>query len=240
MDDDAPDPLAAFRAINCDATEHLARQAAQAGVKRMVYVSSIKVNGERTTDRPFRASDAPAPHDPYGVSKWEAEQVLARIAATTTLEVVILRPPLIYGPGVKANFLRLMQAIQRGLPMPRVNNKRSLLYVDNLADAIRACLTHPDAAGKTYLLSDGAPLSTAQLSRQLAAALGKSSRLIPTPMALLRIAGTITRRQAVVARLLDSLEVDSSDLERDLGWQPPHSVEEGLAATASWYQSTSA
>ena len=238
MQDTAPDPLAAYRAINCGGSENLARQAAQAGVKRLVYLSSIKVNGESTAAYPFRADDTPHPQDPYGVSKWEAEQALQRVASDTGLEIVILRPPLIYGPGVKANFLRLMKLIERGLPLPlgMVDNRRSLLYLGNLADAVRICLSHPAAAGKTYLVSDGAPLSTAELVRHLAAALGKSATLLPVPPALLRLAGLLTGKRAEVARLLDSLEIDSSPIRRELGWQPPNTLEQGLAATAAWYR----
>lgn len=237
MQDTAQDPLAAYRAINCAGTENLARQAAQAGVKRLVYLSSIKVNGERTTDRPFRAVDTPHPQDPYSVSKWEAEQALQRVAIETGLEVVILRPPLIYGPLVKANFLRLMNLIARGLPLPlgMVNNRRSLLYLSNLADAIRCCLAHPAASGKTYLLSDGAPLSSAELVQGLASALGKPALLLPVPPSLLRLAGRLAGKRAEIARLLDSLEIDSSAIRHELGWQAPYTLEQGLAATAAWY-----
>lgn len=238
MRDAVPDPLAVYRAINCAGAENLARQAAQSGVKRLVYVSSIKVNGESTTDHPFRSSDAPHPQDPYGVSKWEAEQALQRVAAETGLEIVILRPPLIYGPFVKANFLRLMNLIERGLPLPlgAVHNRRSLLYLGNLADAIRVCLTHPAAAGKTYLVSDGDPLSTAELVRRLAAALGKPALLPPVPPSLLRLAGLLTGKRAEVARLLDSLEIDGTAICHELDWQPPNTLEQGLAATAAWYR----
>lgn len=237
MQDKAQDPLAAYRAVNCAGTENLARQAAQAGVKRLVYVSSIKVNGESTTDRPFRANDIPHPQDPYGVSKWEAEQALQRVAAETGLEIVILRPPLIYGPFVKANFLRLMKLSERGLPLPlgMVKNRRSLLYLGNLTDAIRVCLSHPTAPGKTYLLSDGDPLSSAELVRRLGVALERPAMLLPVPPALLRLAGLLTGRRAEVARLLDSLEVDSSAIRQELGWQPPYSTGQGLATTAAWY-----
>lgn len=242
MQDIALDPLTAYRAINCAGTENLARQAAQAGVKRLVYISSIKVNGESTTGRPFRANDIPHPQDPYGVSKWEAEQALQRVAIETGLEIVILRPPLMYGPLVKANFLRLMNLIARGLPLPlgMVRNRRSLLYLGNLADAIRCCLTHPAAAGKIYLLSDGAPLSSAELVQSLAAALGKPALLLPVPPPLLRLAGLLTGKRAEVARLLDSLEIDSSAIRHELGWQAPYTLEQGLAATAAWYRYSAA
>ncbi|MFA7239187.1 MAG: SDR family oxidoreductase [Sulfuricellaceae bacterium] len=238
MQDSAQDPLAIYRAINCAGTENLARQAVQAGVKRLVYVSSIKVNGESTPVRPFSADAPPHPQDPYGISKWEAEQALQRVAAETGLEIVILRPPLIYGAGVKANFLRLMNLTARGLPLPLggIKNRRSLLYLGNLADAIRVCLSHPAAAGKTYLLSDGDPLSTAELVRHLATALGTPATLLPIPPSLLRLAGLLTDKRAEIARLLDSLEIDSAAIRNELDWQPPYTLEQGLAATAAWYR----
>lgn len=241
MQDDARDPLAQYRAVNRDGTENLARQAAEAGVRRLVYLSSIKVNGERTTEQPFRADDAPHPQDSYARSKWEAEQALQRVAAATGLESVILRPPLVYGPGVKANFLRLMRLAERGIPLPlgMLDNRRSLLYLGNLADAVRMCLTHPAAAGKTFLLSDGASLSTPALIRALAAALGKPARLLPVAPRLLRLAGRLTGKDTEIARLLDSLEIDGTPIERELDWQPPHSLEEGLGATAAWFRNSS-
>jgi nucleoside-diphosphate-sugar epimerase len=240
MRDDARDPLAQYRAVNRDGTERLARQAALAGVRRLVYLSSIKVNGERTSGQPFRASDAPQPQDPYAHSKWEAEQALRRIAAETGLETVILRPPLVYGPGVKANFLRLMRLVEHGMPLPlaRVDNRRSFLYLGNLADAVRACLAHPAAAGKIYLLSDGAPPSTPALIRALAKALGKSARILPVPLPLLRLAGQLVGKDAEIARLLDSLEIDGTEIERELEWQPPYTLDEGLEVTAAWFRET--
>lgn len=243
MQDDARDPLAQYRAVNRDGTENLARQAAEAGVRRLVYLSSIKVNGERTTEQPFRADDAPHPQDSYARSKWEAEQALQRVAAATGLETVILRPPLVYGPGVKANFLRLMRLVERGIPLPlgTVDNRRSLLYLGNLADAVRACLAHPAAAGKTFLLSNGgAPLSTPALIRALATALGKPARLLPVPPFLLRLTGRLTGKDTEIARLLDSLEIDGTPIERELDWQPPYSLDEGLASTAAWFHESSA
>lgn len=238
LHDTVGDPLTLYRTVNRDSTIHLARQAAQAGVKRLVYLSSIKVNGESTADQPFRPTDPANPQDPYGVSKWEAEQALHRIAAETGLEVVILRPPLVYGPGVKANFLRLLTLVERGIPLPlgAVNNRRSLLYLGNLADAIRCCLEHPAAPGKTYLPSDGAPLSSPALVYAIAASLDKSPRLLPIPPALLKLAGWLTGKSAEVTRLLDSLEIDDPGLRNELGWLPPYTVEQGLAVTAAWYR----
>ncbi len=238
MRDAAGNPLTQYRTVNCAGTANLARQATQAGVKRLVYLSSIKVNGETTGDTPFRAGDIPQPQDPYAISKWEAEQALHRIAGETGLETVILRPPLVYGPGVKANFLRLLGLVERGLPLPlgAAANRRSLLYLGNLADAIRLCLFHPAAAGKTFLLSDGKALSSADLVRHLATAMGKPPRLIAVPPTLLRIAALLTGTSAEAARLLDSLEIDGSAIERELDWRPPFSLEQGLAVTAAWYR----
>lgn len=237
MRDATSDPLTEYHTVNCAGTASLARQAAKAGVKRLVYLSSIKVNGEFTGATPFRAGDPPHPLDPYAISKWEAEQALQRIAGETGLEIVVLRPPLVYGPGVKANFLRLLGLVERGLPLPlgAVKNRRSLLYLGNLADAIRVSLSHPSAAGKTYLLSDGTALSTAELVRHLAAALGKAPKLIAVPPGLLKIAALLTGKSAEAARLLDSLEIDGTAITNDLGWHPPYSTEQGLAVTASWY-----
>lgn len=237
MKDDAVDPLAAFRAVNVHGTEHLARVAAEAGIRRFVYVSSIKVNGEATKGMPFRTSDKPEPLDAYGVSKWEAEQALHKLAADTGLEVAILRPPLVYGPGVGANFLRLMTMAAKGLPMPlsAIDNRRSLLYVTNLCSAIAACLEDPAAAGQTFLVSDGEDISTADLIRRLAQLLHGSDRLWPLPLPLLRALGTLTGKSAEISRLTESLTIDSSDLRRKLGWQPPVSLGQGLAETAAWF-----
>ncbi len=237
LKEDAADPLAECRPINRDATLNLARQAAQAGVKRFVFVSTVKVNGEGR-ETPYTALDYPEPHDAYAISKWEAEQGLHEIAAQTGLEVVILRPPLIYGPGVKANFLRLLQVVDRGIPLPlgAVRNRRSLLYVENFASALLACLTRLEAAGKTYFVRDGEDVSSAELVRRLARALGRPARLAPVPPALLRAAGTLLGKKAAVERLLGSLTVDDAPLRQELGWTPPFTLAEGLAATARWYQ----
>lgn len=224
MRETAADPATAFHRINTAGSERLAQQAAEAGVRRMVYVSSIKVNGERTTGTPFRPSDPAAPQDPYAISKWAAEQALHRIAAATALEIVILRPPLVYGPGVGGNFLRLMQLVRSGIPLPlgAVNNRRSLVYLGNLTDALTHCLHHPDAAGKTFLVSDGEDISTSELIRRLARQMGKPARLLPVPPALLRLAGTLLGKRNEIDRLLDDLQVDSSALRHELGWVPPY------------------
>jgi len=238
LHDRAADPLAEYRRINVEGTRRLATAAAAAGVRRFVFLSSIKVNGEQTTGRPYTEDDLPRPEDAYGVSKWEAEQALHEIAAKTGLDVVILRPPLVYGPGVKANFLRLMQLVARGVPLPlgAVENRRSMVYLGNLVDAIRVCLEAPAAKGRTYLVSDGADLSTPDLVRGIADALGVRPRLLPCPVRWLEAAGALAGRSAQVARLTGSLQIDSSRLREELGWRPPYTVAAGLADTAAWYR----
>jgi len=235
--DTAADPVAEYRVVNVEATQGLARAAAARGVKRLVFASSIKVNGEATGDRPFRHDDVPAPADPYGVSKWEAECALHRISHETGLEVVVVRPPLVYGPGVGGNFRRLLKLVVRGMPLPfgAVDNRRSMIYNGNLANALAACSFHPDAAGKTYLVSDGEDLSTADLVRRLAAALGVTARLLPVPPQILRLAGALTGRTAEIDRLTGSLRVDSAPIRTELGWGAAYSMQEGLADTAGWF-----
>jgi len=237
MDDTAQNPLALYRATNTEATLNLARQAAQAGVMRFVYISSVKVNGEGR-DAPYRETDAPSPEDAYAISKWEAEQGLQQIAAETGLEVVILRPPLVYGPGVKANFLRLMQMVERGWPLPlgAIRNRRSLLYLGNFVDAIRLCVEHPDAAGQTFLLDDGEPVSTPQLIRALARAMGRPARLPAVPVGVLELAGALLGKRAAVARLTGSLFVDGSAIRSRLGWVSPYTMQQGLDATVAGWQ----
>ena len=228
------DPLAVYRATNAEATLNLARQAAAAGVKRFVFVSTVKVNGEGR-DEPYRETDVPAPEDAYAISKWEAEQGLQRIAQESGLEVVILRPPLVYGPGVKANFQRLIRTVERGWPLPlgAIRNRRSLLYLGNFIDAIRLCAEHPAAAGQTFLLDDGEAVSTPELIRRLAHAMGRPARLLPVPVGLLEFAGALLGKRAAVERLTGSLHVDSSAIRARLGWTPPFSMEAGLAATVA-------
>jgi len=235
MDDEAKDPLAEFRQVNAEGTLNLARQAAQAGVKRFVFVSSIKVNGEGR-DEPYRETDEPAPEDAYSLSKWEAEQGLHEIAHETGLEVVILRPPLVYGPGVKANFQRLVRTVGRGWPLPlaAIHNRRSLLYLGNFVDAIRCCVEHPAAAGQTFLLDDGEAVSTPELIRALAQAMGRPARLLAVPVGVLEVAGALLSKRAAVERLTRSLYVDSSLIRSRLGWTPPHSMAQGLAATVAF------
>jgi nucleoside-diphosphate-sugar epimerase len=226
-----------FGRVNVAATRHLADQAAVAGVRRFVLLSSVKVNGERTGDRPFTEADVPAPEDAYGRSKQEAEQALRAVGAATGLAVAIVRPPLVYGPGVKANFLRLLRLVDRGVPLPlgSVRNQRSLIGVWNLCDLIVACATHPAAAGETFLASDQRDLSTPELIRLIGHALGRPARLFPFPVTALRQAGRLAGQGDAVERLVGSLQVDSTKATRLLGWQPVVGVEEGLRRTGEWY-----
>lgn len=232
MNDTVQDPLALYRATNTEATLNLARQAARAGVRRFVFISSIKVNGEGR-DEPYREIDPPAPEDAYAISKWEGEQGLWQVAQETDLEVAILRPPLVYGPGVKANFLRLMRMVERGWPLPlgAIRNRRSLLYLGNFVDAIRLCVEHPGAAGQVFLLDDGEAVSTPDLIRAVAHAMGRPARLLAVPVGGLALAGALLGKRGAVARLTGSLWMDSSLIRSRLGWTPPYSMEAGLAAT---------
>jgi nucleoside-diphosphate-sugar epimerase len=291
MDDTAEDPLEAFRAVNVEGTRRLAQEAARAGVRRLVFISSIKVNGEQTQSpsrdqrsevggqtgesgacegaeavappgspgsrtpttmdgnanckpqtsnlKPFFSErDKPSPEDPYGQSKHEAEVALREIEASTGMEVVILRPPLLYGPGVKANFLKLIQLVDKGIPLPlgAVNNKRSLLSLTNFADVISKCVTDERAAGQTFLVSDGDDISTGELVRRIATALGKSPRLLPVPEGLMKLAGKLTGKSAQVQRLCSSLQIGSSKVRKTLDWTPPVSMEQELARVAEWYR----
>ena len=232
MNETAQNTLTLYRTTNTDATLNLARQAAQAGVKRFVFVSTIKVNGEGRDD-PYRETDAPTPEDAYAISKWEAEQGLQQIARETGLEVVVLRPPLVYGPGVKANFQRLLDTVARGWPLPlgAIRNRRSLLYLGNFVDAIRLCVEHPAEAGQTFLIDDGQPVSTPELIRAVAHAMGRPARLLAVPVGVLEFAGALLGKRAAIARLTGSLWLDSSLIRMRLGWTPPYSMEAGLAAT---------
>lgn len=226
-----------YRQLNVAGTRKLAEDAARAGVRRFVFMSSVKVNGESTHGEPFRESDVPHPQDAYGITKLEAEQVLHGLSQTSTMEIVVLRPPLVYGAGVKGNFLRLMGLLAKGVPLPfgSVRNRRSLIYVGNLVDAIVTALRSSEAAGRTYLLSDGAPMSTPDLLRRLGRALGRDARLLSCPSAVLRAAGAVTGRSQEMARLTGSLEVDSTRIARELGWTAPHLPEHGFRETADWY-----
>ena len=235
LDDIAADPLREYRRINVEGTRLLAEAAAAAGVPRFVFMSSIKVNGERTHGTAYTEADAPRPEDAYGVTKLEAEEWLREHAARRATALVVLRPPLVYGPGVKGNFLRLMKVVHRGVPLPvkSIRNARSLVYVGNLVDAVLASL-RPEASG-TYLVSDGIALSTPALVAEIAAALGREPAMLPFPVTLLELAGRLTGRSSAVSRLTGSLEVDAGRLGRELAWRPPYTLAQGLAATAQWY-----
>ena len=226
---------AEFMRVNARGTARLAERAAAAGLQRLVFLSSIKVNGESTDSQPFRADDTPAPQDAYGRSKLGAEQALWQVCSGSQLEGVVVRLPLVHGPGVKANVARLVRLVQRGMPLPfgSIDNRRSLLALGNLCDFVALALEHPRAPGRVWLLSDGDDLSTPQLVRHIAAALGQPTRLIPFPVAVLRAVGRIAGRSAEIARLTGSLLVDSGPARRELGWRPPLSVAEGLGATVA-------
>jgi nucleoside-diphosphate-sugar epimerase len=223
--------LADYRPVNVDGTRRLAEAAARLGVRRLVFVSSIKVNGEQTSDRPFLFTDPPAPEDAYGISKWEGEQALWGTASASGLEAVVVRPPLVYGPEARGNFARLCGAVRRGLVLPlgAVNNRRSLVALDNLVDLLACCVSHPGAAGQSFLVSDGHDLSTPELVRRIARAMGKEARLFSVPPVALRCAGRLMGRGAEVTRLLGSLQVDMDHTRRTLDWAPPITVDQALA-----------
>ena len=232
------DPLAEYVRINVDGTRRLAQEAAAAGVRRLVFMSSVKVNGESTLARPYTEDDAPRPEDAYGLSKLQAEEALARAAAGTRLETVVLRPPLVYGPGVKGNFLRLLGWIDKGIPLPfaSLDNRRSLVHVGNLCSAVHAAISAPQAAGRTFLVSDGEDVSTPDLVREIARALAMAPRLLPCPPALLRGVAAALGRSAETARLTGSLQVDASRIRRELAWQPPYTMAQAMVETARWYR----
>lgn len=231
MAETAGDPMLEFRRTNVDGTLSLARQASEAGVRRFVFVSSIKVNGEDSVlGRPFTADDLPAPLEPYGVSKMEAEQGLLQLGMQSGMEVVIIRPPLVYGPGVKANFASMMRWLHRGVPMPfgAIHNLRSLVALDNLVDLLVTCLTHPSAAGQVFLVSDGEDVSTTDLLRRTARAMGKSSHLLPIPSSWLEFGASLLGKKDMAQRLCGSLQVDIEKTRQILGWRPPLTLDQGL------------
>jgi nucleoside-diphosphate-sugar epimerase len=236
IDDKATDPLTEYRSVNVAGTKRLLQIAESKRIRRFVYMSSVKVNGE---GRPtaYTEEDQPAPQDPYGISKFEAEQILHEVADKTGLEVVIFRPALVYGPGVKANFLQILEAADRGIPLPLagVKNKRSFIYLGNLIDALITSIRHPEAAGKTFLISDGHDISTSVLIQKIASALGRHSRLFWFPPTVLRLLARLIGKSAIASRLLDSLMMDISRIHRELGWTPPFTMEEGLRVTTNWY-----
>ena len=233
-----PDPVAAFRRDNVQATVRLAQAAGACGVRRLVFASSARVNGPSSGEAPFRESDAPVPAEPYEQSKLEAERGLAGVASATGLECVTVRAPLVYGPGVKANFLSLMRALDRRWPLPlgAIRNRRSLIFAGNLASAMLAACTHAGAAGRTFLVSDGEDVSTPELARRIAGSLGRKAWLPRIPVGVLRAAGRLAGREGAVERLCASLQVDSSAIRDELGWRPPHTMAQGLEQTARWFQ----
>ena len=231
MNDAASSPLVEFREVNVEGTLNLARQALVAGVKRFIFISSIKVNGETTfPGKPFTVDDQPDPMGPYGISKWETEVGLRQLAKESSMEMVIIRPPLVYGPGVKANFLSMMRWVNSGVPLPlgTIHNKRSLVALDNLIDLIVTCIGHPAAANQTFLAGDGEDLSTTELLYRIGKALGKPVRLIPFPVSLLIFVASLLGKKAVIQRLCGCLQVDISKTRKLLEWEPPISVDEGL------------
>lgn len=239
MNETDADPLIAFRQVNVEATLNLARQAVEAGVQRFVFISSIKVNGEGTqTGSPYSADDQPVPADPYGISKMEAEQALRALSAETAMEVVIIRPVLVYGPGVKANFLSMMRWLDKGVPLPfgAIHNSRSLVALDNLVDLIVTTISHPAAANQTFLVSDGEDLSTTQLLRRMAQALGQTARLLPVPSWMLSSTATLLGKKSLSQRLCGSLQVDIRKTRSLLQWVPPVTVDSALKAVAEHYR----
>jgi len=236
MDDTSVNPLEAFREVNVAGTKQLAQSAVSAGVRRFVFMSSVKVNGEGR-ETAYTEEDEEAPEDPYGLSKWEAEQELRKIYHMSGLETVILRPPLVYGPGVKANFYNLLKIVDRGIPLPlaKIDNRRSFIYLHNLIDAIITCINHPGAKGQTFLVNDRQDVSTPTLIRKIASAMGKPARLFSIPAFLMQMAGKLSGKTASVDRLFESLTVDSTKIKNEIGWNPPYTMEYGLKETAKWY-----
>ncbi|HHT9112438.1 MAG TPA: UDP-glucose 4-epimerase family protein [Candidatus Wunengus sp. YC65] len=241
MHETSTNPLDEFRRVNTAGTAKLLEMAVKAGVRRIIYLSTIKVNGERTTEGYSYTEGSPVcPEDAYAQSKWEAEQILHGFTLGRGIEVVIIRPPLIYGPDVGGNFLRLLNWVNRDIPLPlsRVNNSRSLIYAGNLVDVIATCITHPAAAGETFLVSDGEDISTPDLIRMIAKAMNKRTRLIPLPVILLKAAGKLMGKGPEIERLSGSLCIDSSKIRKVLGWKPPFTMEEGICETVKWYQNS--
>lgn len=234
MNEKSTDPLQVFREVNVVGTLNFAKQAAVAGVKRFVFISSIKVNGEGTAiNCKYTSSDQSAPEDPYGISKYEAEQGLIKLSKETGMELVIIRPPLVYGSGVKGNFLNLLKLSKLPIPLPfgLINNKRSMIYLDNLVDMIITCIDHPKAANKVFLASDGDDLSLSRLLTLIRQSMNKSPWLLPIPSFLFNLLGKLFGKSELVDRLIGNLQVDSGDAKTLLGWQPPYTVEQGIKAT---------
>ena len=237
MADTEQDPMRAYREVNVDATMNLARQAVQAGVRRLVFVSSVKVNGEATHAQPFRSADIPMPGDPYGQSKLEAEQALQQYARETGLEVVIVRPPLVYGPGVKANFLNLMKLVRLGAPLPfgSIKNYRSMVALANLVDLLIVCTTHPSAPGEVFMVSDGHDLNTADLVRMIANAMRRRLWLVPVPPWLLAGAAKLVGKASIADRLLGTLQVDIENTQAKLKWEPVMAPQAAIDQTVAHF-----
>lgn len=243
MNDTSASPLSEFRRVNVEGSTALARQAAAAGVKRFVFISSIKVNGEATSPgHPYRATDPPRPVDPYGISKHEAEVALHRIASDSGMKLVVIRPPLVYGPGVRGNFRSMLGWLNRGVPLPfgAIDNRRSMVAIDNLVDLIVTCLDDDAAVGKTFLVGDEEDLSTTELLRRCARALGRPARLIPVPAALVRAAARFAGRTDLAQRLCGSLQADVGATRSILGWRPATTTDQALARTAEHFLTASA
>ncbi|TDV45943.1 UDP-glucose 4-epimerase [Pseudomonas helmanticensis] len=239
MNEKGADGLAAFRKINVEGTVRLARCAAGCGVKRFIFISSIKVNGEGTPrNKTFKATDLPAPVDAYGISKREAEDALRQVCEETGMDLVVIRPPLVYGPGVKANFLSMVRWLDRGIPLPlgAIDNRRSLVAIGNLTDLVLTCIDHPAAAGEIFLVSDGEDLSTTQLLRRTALALDKSARLVAVPAGLLQAAASMVGKSGIAERLCGNLQVDIQRTCELLGWRPPINTEKALRQTVEHYR----
>lgn len=235
MNDSAANPLSEFRKVNVEGTLNLARQAAFAGIKRFIFISSVKVNGEFTSvEKPFTEDDAANPQDAYALSKFEAERGLLQIAQQTGMQVVIIRPPLVYGPGVKANFASMMRAVKRGFPLPlgAIYNKRSFVYIDNLVSLILRCIDHPAAANQIFLVSDGVDLSTTELLRECANALGVKARLLPVPQSWIEACAELVGKRDMAQRMCGNLQVDICKARELLGWAPRVTVKDGLKAFA--------
>lgn len=238
VNDANSDSLEAYSRVNLHGSVNLARQAAASGVKRFIFLSSVKVNGD-ISPVTYTEFDKPSPEDSYGISKMEAERALRQIANQTGMTVTILRPPLVYGPNVKANFLRLIQIVDRGIPLPlaSIKNQRSLIYVENLADAIVRCIRHADTSFKTYLVSDGVDISTPDLIRMIASSLGKSARLFRAPPKILNGISRLIGKDTEMQRLIGSLYIDDTKIRQELNWVPPYTIEYGFKKTIEWYKS---
>lgn len=239
MNDNSDDPLSEFRKINVLATVNLARQAACNNVKRFIFISSIKVNGEQTFDVPFTEAQLANPIDPYGISKYEAEKELIEISETTAMEVVIIRPPLVYGPNVKANFLNLLKLADTKFPLPlkNINNSRSIVFINNLSDFIIKCIDHPNARNQIFLVSDQNDLSTSELIELIRKSLHNNTPAFTFPMSLFRFLCWILRKQSMLDRLTGNLQIDCSKATRLLGWTPPFTTKQSIDITVQFFMS---